>query len=97
LQYHLYVARREALIVRAGGELFRFYYDAELPEILHITLRHGTVPQDAIHTFFQGRTAAWDDVHARHETMTESQVIYWTRHPADQSVIIISCFRRGDE
>jgi hypothetical protein len=46
--------RRLALIVEAGGERFRFYYDRERPEVLHITIRHGTTPEDAIRTFFEG-------------------------------------------
>jgi hypothetical protein len=49
------VARREAFIVEANGERFR-YYDAEHPQILHITLRHGTTPVDAVRTFFEGST-----------------------------------------
>ena len=54
LQYALqsHHATREALIVEARGELFRFYYDLEAPEVLHITLRHGATPRDAIRAFF---------------------------------------------
>ncbi len=91
------MAQREALIIEANGELFRFYYDLEHHQVLHITLQHGTMPADAIRTFFAGTTGPWDDGHARFETLTESHAIYWTRHSHDQSVIIISCFRRGDE
>lgn len=89
--------RRKALIIEAYGERFRFYYDLEHPEVLHITLRHGTTTGDAIRTFFGGETAAWDEVHSRFETVTGTHGIYWTRHPQDQSVIIISCSQRGDE
>jgi hypothetical protein len=88
---------REALIVEAQGERFRFYYDRLHPEILHITLQHGTTPADAIRTFFRGEVAPWDEEHLRFETLTESHGVYWTRHPHDQSVIIISCFKRGDD
>lgn len=97
MQYNGSVGRRQALIVAAGGERFRFYYDLKYPQILHITLQHGTTPPEAIQTFFQGETRLWDQVHARFETVTETHGIYWTRHAHDQSVIIISCFKRGDE
>ena len=91
------MVRREVFIVEATGERFRFYFDVERPEALHITLRHGTTLQDAIQTFFKGRTGPWDEAHARYETVTETRAIFWTRHRGDQSVIIISCFRREDE
>lgn len=97
MRYIYSVVKREVFIVEALGELFRFYYDGERPEILHITLRHGTTPLDAIRTFIEGRTGPWDEAHARFETVTETHAIYWTRHAGDQSIIIISCFRREDE
>jgi hypothetical protein len=97
LQYNNPVPRREALIVEALGERFRFYYDIDLPEVLHITLQHGTTPMEAISTFFEGQPGVWDEGHSRFETMTESHGLYWTRHAYDGSVIVISCFRRGDE
>ena len=89
--------RREAYIVEANGERFRFYYDQEHPQILHTILQHQTTPEDAVRTFFEGATGAWNEEHLRYETMTETHGIYWTRHAYDHSVIIISCFKRGDE
>lgn len=97
MQYNDSVSRREALIIEAGGQRFRFYYDLEHPEVLHMTLRHGTVPEDAIRTFLEGETRPWDEARSRFETVTESHGIYWTRHPHDQSVIVISCFQREEE
>jgi len=94
LQYTFNV--REALIIEAGGERFRFYYDLGVPALLHISLRHGTTPEDAIRVFFEGQTFPWDDTHARYETLTDAHGLYWTRHIHDQSVIVISCFQRGD-
>jgi hypothetical protein len=91
------MAGRIALIVTANGETFRFYYDVEQPQFLHITVQHGATLQDAVQTFFEGHTEPWDEVHARYMTMTGTHAIYWTRHAFDQSVIIISCFRREDE
>lgn len=91
------LAQRRALIVEAGGERFRFYYDLEHSQVLHITLQHGTLPEDAIRTFFAGETGPWDEAHSRFATLTETHGLYWTRHAHDQSVIVISCFKRGDE
>jgi hypothetical protein len=89
--------RRVALIIQAGGERFRSYYDQERPDLLHITLQHGTTPEDAIRTFFEGETSILDEAHARFETLAETHGLYWTRHGHDQSVIVISGFKRGDE
>ncbi|MEX1254389.1 MAG: hypothetical protein WEE64_08605 [Dehalococcoidia bacterium] len=91
------MVRREALIIEAGGERFRFYYDREVPEVLHITLRHGATPEDAIRVFFEGETRPQDEAHERFETVTRTHGLYWTRHAHDQSVIVISCFARGEE
>ena len=88
---------REALIIEAGGERFRFYYDVEVPEMLHVTLRHGTRPEDAIRTFFDGEENSWDEARQRFESATETHGLYWTRHPHDDSVIVISCFEREGE
>lgn len=97
MQYNESMARREALIVEANGERFRFYYDLDQPQLLHVTLRHGTTPPDAIEVFFESQTGPRDDAHARYETLTETHGIYWARHAGDHSVIIISCFKREDE
>ncbi len=83
---------REALIIEAGGERFRFYYDLEVPEVLHITLRHGTTPEDAIRTFFDGEEDSWDEARQRFGSATETHGLYWTRHAHDDSVVVISCF-----
>ena len=88
---------REALIIEAGGERFRFYYDVEVPEVLHIALRHGTTPEDAVRTFFVGEQGPWDGERQRFETATDSHGLYWTRHPHDGSVIVITCFQREEE
>ena len=91
------MAAREALIIEAAGELFRFYYDLEAPDVLHITLRHGATPRDAIRTFFEGASGPWDDARQRFETMSETHGLYWTRHAHDRPVIVISCFERERE
>ena len=97
MQYNVPVARRQALIVEASGERFRFYYDSGPVEILHITLQHGTKPEDAIRTFVEGVTLPWDESRLRFDTRTATHGLLWTRHAFDKSVIVISCFKRGEE
>ena len=89
--------RRRALIIEAVGERFRFYYDLEEPDALHITRVHGTTPDEAIRTFFAAAMASWDELHQRFESHSGTHGLFWTRHAHDQSVIVISCFKRGDE
>ena len=91
------MARRQALIIEAGGERFRFYYDLREPSVLHITRQHGTTPEDAIHTFFVGMTGSWNETHLRFETRTETHGLYRTRHARDHSAIVIRRFKRGEE
>jgi hypothetical protein len=91
------VAPRRALVVEAGGERFRFYYDLEAPDELHITRQHGTAPEDAIGAFFNGETGPWDEGRKRFHTFTNTHGLFWTRHGHDNSVIVISCFKVGDE
>lgn len=57
----------------------------------------GTTPEDAIRTFFEGEARPWDEARSRFETLTETHILYWTRHEHDQSVIVISCFEREEE
>jgi hypothetical protein len=52
---------------------------------------------DAIRTFFAGAAEPWDEVRLRFATYTETHGPFWTRHARDQSVIVIGCFKRGDE
>ena len=97
MQYTHLVAPREAFVVDAGGERFRFYYDLQDPDVLHITKQHGTMPEDAIRAFFSGHSSPWDEARKRFQTYTGTHGLFWTRHSHDNSVIVISCFRLGDE
>lgn len=89
--------RRQALIIEAGGERFRLDDGLDDPGTLHITRRHGTTATDAIRTFFAGATEPWDESRRRFETRTETRGLFWTRHAHDRSVVVISCFGRGEE
>ena len=82
--------------LEANGEAFYFLFDKNQTNELHISVRHGTVPREAIDTFFEGETA-WNEQRKRFETMTATRGIYWARVPEDQGVLIISCFRTGEE
>ncbi len=75
--------------------MFSFLYDRNQPDTLHITVRHGTDPLEAIGTFFEGETT-WNEERKRFETMTATHGIYWARVPEDEGVLVISCFRPGD-
>lgn len=88
---------REALIIEVAGERFRFYYDREVPELLHVMVRHGTTPWDAIRAFFEGGETVWDEARQRFQTLGDAHGLYWTRHQYDGSVIVISCFEREEE
>lgn len=92
LHYNRPMPVREALIIEAGGERFRFYYDMEAPDVLHITHRHGTTPAEAIRTFFADDLRPWNDRRQRYESASATHGLYWTRHPHDGSVIVITCF-----
>ena len=49
--------------------MFYFLYDRTRPDELHITVRHGTYPLEAIETFFEGETT-WNEDRKRFETLT---------------------------
>lgn len=83
-------------MIEAGGERFRFYYDLDAPNVLHVTTQHGTTPEDAIGAFFAGAAGPWDEAKKRFQTFTDTHGLYWTRHAHDNSVIVISCFTLGD-
>ena len=90
------MARRESRILRSRGETFRFYYERGRGDALHITYRHGTTPEDAIATFFEGVTEPYDPIRQRYITCTDTLCLYWARHGHDGSIVVISCFVRGD-
>lgn len=68
----------------ATGQGFRFAYDEHVSNELHITVRHGTTPADAILTYFQGNKT-WNPDRLRYETESETHVLYWPSTPAARS------------
>jgi hypothetical protein len=88
--------QRDVLILTARGERFRFYYDSGDTTVLHITVRHGVTPADAIRTYIDGRNLGWSEEHSRFETHSDTHRLLWARHSYDHSVIVISCLKHGD-
>ena len=88
--------RRAHQRFEARGEVFYFLFDSNQPDQLHITVRHGATPVEAIQTLFEGITV-WNEQRKRFETVAALRGIYWVRVPEDQGVLIISCFRTGED
>lgn len=82
------------LIDAETGLSFLFAIEAGSAGPLHIAIRHGTTPADAVEAYFAGVTT-WNDVNQRFETRTASHVVYWTWHGSG-AVLVISCYRKGD-
>lgn len=79
----------------ASGLIFGFWPDRSTPFALHMTRRHGALPEDAITAFFDGETA-WNEEHLRFETFSDTHGLYWFWWEQDRRVGVISCFRRED-
>jgi hypothetical protein len=62
---------------------------------LHITKEHGTTPDDAIATYFDG-VANHDAEHRRFVTMTAIHTLFWNWIEQGSSVYVISCIRAGE-
>ena len=77
------------------GLSFLFAIEVGSTGPLHIAIRHGTTPADAVAAYFAGVTT-WNGDNKRFETSTASHVVYWAWHRSG-AVLVISCFRKGDE
>lgn len=72
--------------------IFYFKHEPELPDLLHIYVRHLTSPNDAMQTFFKG-TTQWNHKRNRFETHTSKHTIYWIWIDIHmRKVLIITCF-----
>ncbi len=85
--------RYETYFDRRSGLRFDFKYEPTQLSSLHIFVRHGTNPQDAIDTFFEGKTS-WNERHSRFETFSDTHGLYWAWKVQDSVVLVISCFRK---
>lgn len=79
-------------IERYNNYTFYFKHEPELPELLHIYVRHLTNTTDAISTFFLG-TVRWNKKRNRFETTSNSHCLYWTwLDEKNLKILIITCF-----
>ena len=77
------------------GIRFVFAFDADAPDLLHIWVRHLTVPEDAMDAFFDSDARTrWDPVHRRFETSTPTHLLTWFWIEVDQTVMVITCMRQ---
>jgi hypothetical protein len=60
-----------------------------------ISKEHGTTPDDAIATYFDG-VANHDAEHRRFVTMTATHTLFWNWIEQGSSVYVISCIRAGE-
>lgn len=87
--------RFEAYTDEASGIRFVFKRDADAPELLHIYARHLTTAEDAISTFFAGRTT-WNNERKRFETMSSTHGLFWVWLKQGMEAMVITCFRNED-
>jgi hypothetical protein len=79
----------------ASGIRFVFKKEAGHPEMLHIYARHVMEPEDAIETYFAGRTI-WNARRERYETTSETHTLYWYWLEERRVVMVVTCFREDD-
>lgn len=89
------MGRYESYHDQESGLRFKFKCEPSQPSLLHIVARHGTGPEDAISTFFEGETN-WNETRKRSETFTETHGLYWAWRARDTAALVISCFRRNE-
>jgi hypothetical protein len=77
------------------GIEFHFFFAKASASELHITKEHGTTPDDAIATYFDG-VANHDAEHRRFVTMTATHTLFWNWIEQGSSVYVISCIRAGE-
>lgn len=88
--------RRDYDEYTARGVTFRFYQQRGT-EVLHITARHGTLPVDAMDTYFDG-TPVWNEEFRRYETRTGHHTLYWAwLYETTRTVVIITCVAHAPE
>lgn len=71
---------------------FFFKHEPDLPDLLHMYVRHLTTTGDAIQTFLTGDTL-WHENRRRFETFTSTHCIYWLwLDERSKKILIITCF-----
>ncbi len=85
-----------AVAERTTGIVFRFFYDREDPEQLHIERRWGVSPEQAIRVFFDPTAeVAWIPEKRCYETraVQHTLVWLWQDERAQTEVVVITCVR----
>jgi hypothetical protein len=80
-----------------SGVRFHFAFDATEPNRLHIDVRHGATPGDAVRTFFDPlASTAYDERHKRWERWAGEWLIawLWLDEPERRNVLVITCLNR---
>jgi len=86
------MAKDKYKVIDDSGVTFFFKYDPDDPEQLHIYVRHLTTIDDALETFFEGKTSH-NKQRQRYETYTSTHGLYWFwLNQATKKVMIITCF-----
>lgn len=85
------------IIVKENGILFFFKYDEISKDQLHIFVRHLTTIDNALNTFFDGKSI-WNTKNERFETRNETHELYWFWLDDNKTkVMIITCFNLDKE
>jgi hypothetical protein len=82
--------------VKEQGITFLFKYQEEAPELLHIYVRHLTTVDDALDVYFT-TTSKWYDERKRYENYSKTHGIHWFWLNEFDKVMMITCFRLGEE
>jgi len=87
--------RRRVKTAERGIE-FHFFFAKSSDAELHITAAHGTTPDEAVTTYFNGITE-FDDTHRRFITMSATHTLFWSWIEKGASVYVITCVRAGEQ
>jgi len=83
---------RSRIVIESDGVEFHFFYSKGSETVLHITDRHGTSPEQAITTYFEGLTQ-FDQEHDRFETVGGECALLWNWIERGKSLFVITCVR----
>lgn len=92
MAYAARVPQRRFREITARELTFRFYYDIDDPDVLHIVKRWGVDPRTAISVFFGPTEPIWVDWRRCWETRTERYTLAWLwLTQEERKVLVITC------
>ncbi len=77
------------------GIEFHFFFARGSATVLHITQEHGTTPDDAIATYFNGITER-DAIRRRFVTVTATHTLFADWIEEGKSAYVITCVSAGE-